>query len=153
MAMDLLDQSSDRRDRHRVGADTASRELWATGRAGYPGAGDRRRRRTFAGMGPAAWQPRGMDQWRSDRSIRRRRAVRGRLRRLGAARAGADGADAAVQVAGVFVRYSREPSVLRGNVWRAVPAAAISANRARLRAVRRRPAAIACLLYTSDAAD
>jgi MFS family permease len=33
MALDLLDQSSDRHDRHRLGAGAASREFWAAGRA------------------------------------------------------------------------------------------------------------------------
>jgi hypothetical protein len=35
--MDLLDQSSDRHDRHRLGAGAASREFWAAGRTGYSG--------------------------------------------------------------------------------------------------------------------
>jgi hypothetical protein len=45
MAMDLLDQSSDRHDRHRLGAGAASREFWAAGRTGYSGTGVRRCRR------------------------------------------------------------------------------------------------------------
>jgi hypothetical protein len=51
MAMDLLDQSSDRHDRHRLGAGAASREFWAAGRTGYSGTGVRRCRRARAGMG------------------------------------------------------------------------------------------------------
>ena len=63
-----------------------------------------------------------------------------RIRGVGTAGAGADGADAVVPVAGVCRRRDRELSVLRGHVRRIVSVAAIPASLAGLQPVRRRPA-------------
>src|SRR5260370_3217900 len=84
-----------------------------------------------------------MDQCRGADRSHRRDAADGGFHWLGIARAGADGADAAVQAAGVFRQHDRELCVLCGDVWRVVSLAAIPANRTRLWTVWRPLAAIA----------
>ena len=120
-----------------------ARELWPESRARYSRVAAGRGRSACAGVEPAARQPGGMEQPRGDEHARRWTGVRARLRRLGIARIGTDGTDAAVRVAIVRGRYCRELAVLRRDVRRAVPAAAISAGRARIRAARRRAQAAA----------
>src|SRR5260370_2679197 len=83
-----------------------------------------------------------MDQCRGADRSHRRDAADGGFHWLGIARAGADGADAAVQAAGVFRQHDRELCVLCGDVSRLVSLAAIPANRTRLLTVWRRPPAI-----------
>src|SRR5258708_39872546 len=84
-----------------------------------------------------------MDECRGADRSHRGDAADGGFHWLGIARAGADGADAAVQAAGVFRQHDRELCVLCGDVWRVVSLAAIPANRTRLWTVWRRPAALA----------
>src|SRR5258707_12214048 len=94
-------------------------------------------------MGAAARQSGRMDQRRGDGHARARPGVLGRLRWLGIACAGADDTDADVRIATVRGRCRRKPAVLRGDVWRAVPAAAVLASYARLRSAGRRAAVAA----------
>jgi hypothetical protein len=139
----FLDQPSDRPRHRSAGASSHSREPWD----GWPV----RRRRSHPRDSRGACNRVGADARQSCRldepgnhrgSACRHRPFRG-LRRLGAARRRADGADALFSSARLFVGRRRELAVLCGDVRHPVPAAAVLSDSTGIEPSRRWIAAAA----------
>ena len=145
VAVDLLAQRADRARARPARAARACRRASArTRRSTCAGSRSSSAGRARARVGPGARQPRGLGQRRgASRSLVARRAAAGRLRRLGAARARADAADALLPLARVLGRQRGDLLRDRLAVLRRVLPRPVHADRARLRPARRRPAAAA----------
>ena len=87
-------------------------------------------------VGPRAGELAGLDEPRDRRLARRRRVPAGRVRRLGAALAGADAADAAVPQPRVLGGERRIPADVLRDVRLDLPAQPVPAERAGLLAAR-----------------
>ena len=143
VAVDLLDQSADSRNRYSAGGASHRRELRTKCHYRHSGncAGDRLRARF--GMGPNAREQCGLEQPRSCRNARSGPSASRRLRRLGAARARANGPDAVLPLPRLCIGHRVELLLLCLDVWRLVLLAAVSPDRAGLRIICRRLATAA----------